>query len=184
MKKDKPNQNIESIFISLDSIFNSNKDDSEIEKEVLTFFDYHIMKDISFNQRIDFQNIINRTKEISHRYNKILLILKRTTDNYIKTIENTIKETKYDSDFKDNYPKFVSPKHPNECILFYDEIKNIEKGKGFSILKGSELLDISRQTLSKWIKEEKFGIKRKKSNKISLEELYIYKLNILINKNK
>jgi DNA-binding XRE family transcriptional regulator len=183
MKRDKSNTHIESVFNSLDSVFNTIKTDMEIEKEVLNFFDYQIMKHIGINHRIDYKQIIDRTREVSNRYNKILLILKKTTDSYIKTIENSIRDSQRKDEFQYSYPKFVSPNDPSDSIKFYNKIKKLDKGTGFTIIKGAELIDVSRQTLSKWIKEEKFGLKRKKNNKISIQELYVCHLHIL-KKNK
>ena len=48
---------------------------------------------------------------------------------------------------------------------FYDKLKRLDKGTGFTIIKGAELINVSRQTLSNWIREGKFGLKKKSTSK-------------------
>ena len=124
-------------------------------------------------------------------------MVKNDLDNLIKTarlILNSIIEAanyeqssikklkgglKYVRDFRKKYPYYVQLDHPEEAIKFYNLLDKDE----YTQLAAANLLNLTRQTISTYVKNGTHGFKSSNNSKmVKKEEIYNYYLKYIIKK--
>jgi hypothetical protein len=100
----------------------------------------------------------------------ILNTIIKSINLQIEKLDTTLVGLEIVNDFRNKYPVYISINTPKEALAFFD---NLDKEE-YSYSEAAELLNLSRQTLSKYITEELHGFKLKSKKKVDRQEIYEY----------
>jgi predicted transcriptional regulator len=160
---------LNSLFNHIKYISNSDFDLEDIERKSTTFVDFITSDYITYpNSKEQIKSSIKRMRELT----KILLTsIDKGFEKSLKKIDTIYSKIDEIQKFTETNPTFLSINDPIECKRFYKKLDKEE----YTQVEVSELLGITRQTISNYFKSGKFGnFKTKGKNKITKEGLYIY----------
>jgi len=169
-------QRLQSIFMNLNYLYESEVTEEEIEKDVKKFFDAYTLSYLGLIKDFSDYSVVKR-KMIKTRdeYCHLLQTIKVSIDKILLTLDKNVDGIKETFEFRKEYPIYVRLNHPKEAIKFFEKIdKEDIENKGFSYSKASKLIGISRQTISNWSKKGINGFTFKGELKVSKQELYDY----------
>lgn len=143
--------------------------------------DYDI-EDIQFKSQFFVDNLINdymslpsseeTLKDSIHKMKKtITIILNSIEKGFEISIDLLDKNTnilKKLEKFRKQYPTYVRTNHPKEFLDFYKKLKKDE----YDFSETGSILGLSRQTISKYVKNNEIGSTNNK--KVSKENIYVF----------
>lgn len=170
---------INNLFNYIKYAANSELDNNDIEFMSSQFVDSMVLGYISHPDSKD------RAKSQIERMRKLIDILLMTIDKGFEKSLNRVDEVYRKIErferFSENYPPYVIINHSQKCLLFFKKLNKEEYGYS----ETGELLGISRQTVSNYVKDGKFGSdKTIGKKKITKEGLYLFFVNQEMSKRK
>lgn len=170
---------LNSLFNHLRYVSNSDFDIEDIERKSTTFVDLITSDYITYpNSKEQIKSSIKRMRELTKT---LLTCIDKGFENSLKRIDTIYSKIEEFEKFTDTNPTFVSLNDPIECKRFYKKLNKDE----YTHKEVSEILVMTRQTISKYYHSGKFGkYKTEGKNKISKEGLYRYYVEDFLKKKK
>lgn len=101
---------------------------------------------------------------------RIIKQIDKSVDEQLGRIDKMNSELQNIKDFTKKYPFYVKIRHPKSAIKFFDSLD--EDQETFNISKAAELLNLTRQTISNYMKSELYGFKNTGLKKVTKQEIY------------
>ena len=168
------NKELEILLQNLRYLANLSLDEEDIINDVETYVGSYILPNLSHPNSLSVvKDDLIRMRETSRR---ILNSIIKQVDKSIKDLSKVKNSLSDINLFRDKYPYYVNIKDPKESLIFFDSLKKEE----YSYVETAEILNLSRQTISNYVKENLHGFKlEEKKKKITREQIYKYYLSLI-----
>lgn len=161
--------NLEMLFNHIKYVSNSDFDLDDIEFKSSLFVDTTVSQLTNFSDSK--QEVILSVERMRKTISVLLISIDKGFEKSLVKIDDIYNKIEDIQKFKTKHPIYVNVNDPEEGKRFLKKLIKEE----YNYTKSGELLGLTRQTISKLVKENRFGVMKTGSKKIlSKEQLYIF----------
>ena len=166
------------LLLSLKYISNEGLDDDDIQLGVKEFITSISLPHLNNSNSYSFiKDDLIRTRENARNILNIIIVEINSTIKGLGKIQEGFSDLKQ---FREKYPFYVNSKAPKKALNFFDRLIKDE----YTYSEASILLNITRQTMSKYVNDGMYGFKISTKKKVKREQIYTYYLKSILSSKK